>query len=191
MFVPRDPLDPFGDSGGPCDPGRAPVGDVGTAMFFIDSQLKTLEDDAEEPDTEHRRLTDNVLRSFDAASASDVLDGACTLVYLFMQWLRQVHETNDHDVVEHVVPYVVGTLRKMTRSIRPESIPTMAGLMIASAIGQSPTLWRAQYGPWQQMEMTALEATTLLLARYINDLADDRDAATRMIMELLSSAEDA
>jgi hypothetical protein len=171
-----------------CDPGTAPAGDVGTAMLFIDSRLRQFR--GSEPDEQQQHLTDQLLRSFDAEAAGDVLDGACTLIYLFTQWLRQVHEAEDRDVVEHVVPYVVGTLKAMTRSIRPEVIPTMAGLIIASAIDCSPTLWRRQYGEWSGDEMTALEATAFLLAKYINDLTGDDETATRLIMDLLSSVEE-
>jgi hypothetical protein len=171
----------------PCDPEAAPAGDVGTAMLLIDSRLKQFR--KKEPDEEQRHLTDQLLRSFDAKAAGDVLDGACTLIYLFTQWLRQVHEAEDRDVLEYVVPYVVRTLKAMKRSIPPEAIPTMAGLIISSAIDQSPTLWRRRYGQWNEEEMTALEATAFLLAQYINDLTEDDETATRMIMELLSSVE--
>lgn len=171
-----------------CDPGAAPAGDVGTAMLLIDSRLKQLHDG--EPDEQQQRLTEQLLRSFDVKAANAVLDGACTLIYLFTQWLRQVHEEQDRDVIEDVVPYIVGTLKAMTRSIPREVIPTMAGLIIASAIDQSPTLWRGQYGEWNEEEMTALEATAFLLAKYINDLTGDDETATRMIMDLLSSVEE-
>lgn len=171
-----------------CDPGTAPAGDVGTAMLLIDSRLKQFQ--ADEPDEQQQQLTDELLRSFDARDASAVLDGACTLIYLFTQWLRQVHEAQERDVVEYVVPYIVNTLKAMTRSIPREAIPTMVGLITAAAIDQSPTLWRGQYGEWREEEMTALEATAFLLAKYINDLTDDEETATRMIMDLLSSVEE-
>jgi hypothetical protein len=171
-----------------CDPGTAPAGDVGTAMLIIDSRLKQFGHD--EPGDEQQQLTDQLLRSFDAKAANAVLDGACTLVYLFTQWLRQVHESQDKDVLEYVLPSIVGTLKMMPRSIPREAIPTMAGLIIASAIDESPTLWRRQYGGWKEEEMTALEATAFLLARYINDLTGDDNTATRMIMDLLSSVEE-
>jgi hypothetical protein len=105
-----------------------------------------------------------------------------------MEWLRQAHEAHDRNVMEHVLPYVAGTLRMMPRSIRPEAIPTMVGMLAASAIGLSPTLWRQQYGPWTEAEMNALEATAFLLADYINDLSDDENAATQMVANLLNSA---
>ncbi|WP_179500320.1 hypothetical protein [Streptomyces sp. WZ.A104] len=46
----------------------------------------------------------------------------------------------------------------MPRSIRPEAVPTMAGLVIAAGTGLSPTLWRKQYGDWTEAEPTPLEA---------------------------------
>lgn len=171
-----------------CDPATAPAGDVGTAMLFIDSRLKQFH--GGEADEQQERLTEQLLRSFDAKAAGDVLDGACTLIYLFTQWLRQVHEAQDRDVLEYVLPYIVSTLKMMKRSIPRATIPTMAGLIIAAAIDQSPTLWRRRYGEWTEEEMTALEATTFLLAQYINDLTGDEETATRMIMELLSSVEE-
>jgi hypothetical protein len=171
-----------------CDPDHAPVGDIGAALLIVDSRLKQIHGDQSSYDAERRELDEQFLRSFDGTSANDVLNGACTLIYLFMEWLRQAHEAHDRNVMEHVLPYVAGTLRMMPRSIRPEAIPTMVGMLAASAIGLSPTLWRQQYGPWTEAEMNALEATAFLLADYINDLSDDENAATQMVANLLNSA---
>lgn len=105
-----------------------------------------------------------------------------------MKWLREAHEAEGKDVIEYVVPSVVATMRMMPRSIRPEAIPTMAGLLVAAGTGLSPRLWRQQYGYWTAEEMTPLEATALLLAEHINRVTDDRDFATRLIAEALSQA---
>jgi hypothetical protein len=118
-----------------------------------------------------------------------VLDGVCTLIYMFMRWLRLCYEDHDKDVIEYVVPSLVATMRRMPKSIRPEAIPTMAGLLVAAGTGLSPGLWRLQYGYWTQDEMNPLEATAFLLAEHINRLTDDRDFATRMIAEALSGAD--
>ncbi len=173
-----------------CDPGKAPAGDIGAAVLIIDSRLKAFRAGSGEPDLEGRRLTDQLLRSLDSEGAGDVLDGTCTLIYLYMEWLRKVHEAKGQDVLENVVPYVVATLNAMPAGVRPEGIPTVAGMIIASATGQSPTLWRKQYGPWTREEMPALEAGAFLLAKYINDITADDDTATRMITELFAIGED-
>ncbi|MFI6516031.1 hypothetical protein ACIBF1_10770 [Spirillospora sp. NPDC050679] len=171
------------------DPHSTPVGDVGTAMFLIDARLKGFREDVR-PDPEEQKALDDFLASLGPRGAADVLDGACTLIYLFTQWLRQAHEAQDKDVLEYVLPFLVGTLGGMRRSVSPEAVPTMAAMVVASALGQSPTLWRKRHGPWRPEEMTALETTAFLLAFHINDLAQDADAATRMIMEALSAVED-
>jgi hypothetical protein len=172
-------------------PEHAPVGDLGTALLILDSRLKELSDGACAPDPAKRELVEQLLRSYDLNGVKDVLDGACSLIYLFMEWLRQVHEDNQGDVMEYVVPYVVDTMRRMPRSIRPEAIPTMTGMLTAAAIGLSPTLWRKQFGPWTPAELTALEVTLYILADHINRLTGDQDAATQMIARLLDATESA
>jgi hypothetical protein len=169
----------------PCDPEHAPVGDVGAALMIIDSQLKGIYDGKTETDPEQQELVDQFTASLGPSGANDVLDGACTLVFLFMKWLRMAYEDHDKDVIEHVVPNLVATMRMMPRSVRPETIPTMAGLLIAAGTGLSPGLWRKQYGYWTEAEMTPLEVTAFLLAEHINRITDDPDFATRMIAEVL------
>lgn len=173
----------------PCDPRYAPAGDVDGALMVIDSRLRAVQDGRTGTDPEQQKLLDQLTASLDLRGVHDLLDGACTLVFIFMKWLRQVHEEHDRDVIEYVVPSLVVTLRMMPRSVRPEAIPTMAGLVIAAGTGLSPSLWRRQYGDWTEEEMTALEATALLLAEHINRIAGDRDFATRMIGETLSRAD--
>ncbi|GHJ96063.1 hypothetical protein SNE510_55820 [Streptomyces sp. NE5-10] len=173
----------------PCDPRYAPAGDVDGALMVIDSRLRAVQDGRTGTDPEQQKLLDQLTASLDLRGVHDLLDGACTLVFIFMKWLRQVHEEHDRDVIEYVVPSLVVTLRMMPRSVRPEAIPTMAGLVIAAATGLSPSLWRRQYGDWTKEEMTALEATALLLAEHINRIAGDRDFATRLIGETLSRAD--
>ncbi|MEU2548052.1 hypothetical protein ABZ618_21865 [Streptomyces roseolus] len=173
----------------PCDPRYAPAGDVNGALMVIDSRLKAVHDGRTGNDPEQQKLLDQLTASLDLEGVNDLLDGACTLVFIFMKWLREVHEEHDRDVMEYVVPSLVATLRMMPRSVRPEAIPTMAGLAIAAGTGLSPSLWRRQYGEWTKEEMTALEATALLLAEHINRIAGDRDYATRMIGETLSRAD--
>ncbi|GHI09480.1 hypothetical protein AQI88_41190 [Streptomyces cellostaticus] len=174
----------------PCDPQHAPAGDVGAALMMIDSRLKEIHDGKTGVDTEQKALTDQYIASLDTKGVNDVLDGVCTLVYMFMQWLRAAHEDHDKDVIEYVVPNVVGTMRMMPKSVRPEAIPTMAGLLVAAGTGLSPSLWRQQYGDWTEAELTPLEATALLLAEHINRITDDPNFATRMVTQALSSADE-
>ncbi|MFI0355552.1 hypothetical protein [Actinomadura sp. 9N407] len=170
-------------------PEHAPLGDLGAALLILDSRLNELREDAPAPDPAKRELLEQLLRSYDLDGVDDVLNGACSLIYLFMEWLRQVHEDNQNDVMEYVIPYVVDTMRRMPRSIRPEAIPTMTGMLTAAAIGLSPTLWRKQFGPWTPAELTALEVTLYILADHINRLTGDDNAATQMIASLLDATE--
>lgn len=117
-----------------------------------------------------------------------LVGGACTLIYMFMTWLRKAHESEGKDVIEYVVPTLVATMRMMPRSCPPEVIPMMAGLVIAAGTELSPNLWRQQYGDWTKEEMTPLEATAFLLAEHINRIADNPDFATRMIVDALTNA---
>ncbi|MDQ0604286.1 hypothetical protein QF037_008631 [Streptomyces canus] len=172
----------------PCDPQYAPAGDVGAALMMIDSRLKAMYGDGAETDPVQRQLTEQFTASLAPKEADDLVDGACTLIYMFMRWLRMAYEDHDKDVIEYVVPGLVASLRMMPKSIRPEVIPTMAGLVVAAGTGLSPSLWRKQYGDWTKDEMNSLEATALLLAEHINRLTDNRDFAARMIAEAMSRA---
>lgn len=89
------------------------------------------------------------------------------------------------------MPTLVATMRMMSKTFRPEVIPTMAGLLIAAGTGLSPNLWRAQYGPWTAAEMNPLEATAVLLAEHVNRVSGSNDPsfATRLIAEALSEAD--
>lgn len=173
----------------PCDPEHAPVGDVGAALMMVDSRLKAIYDDKTQTDTEQQALTEQAVASLGPGDVDDLLDGVCTLIYMFMQWLRRAHEDHDRDVIEYVVPSLVASMRMMRKSVRPEAIPTMAGLVIAAGTGLSPSLWRMQYGDWTDDEMNALEATALLLAEHINRITDDRDFAARLIANALSGVD--
>ncbi len=174
----------------PCDPQHAPAGDVSAALMMIDSRLKAVYDGKTKTDPDQQAMIDQYIASLGPTGADDVLDGACTLIYMFMQWLRAVYENHDKDVIEYVVPNLVATMRMMPKSVRPEAIPTMAGLLVAAGTGLSPSLWRRQYGDWAEEELTPLEATTFLLAEHINRLTDDHNFATRMVTEALSSADE-
>jgi hypothetical protein len=154
----------------------------------IDSRLKAIYDGGAGTDSEQQKLMDQFTASMGPEEADDVVDGACTLIYMFMQWLRMAYEEHDRDVIEYVVPGFVASMRMMPKSVRPEAIPTMTGLVVAAATGLSPSLWRKQYGDWTGDEMNPLEATALLLAEHINRLTDDRDFAARMVAEALSTS---
>ncbi|MGW1378461.1 hypothetical protein ACWD6P_29910 [Streptomyces sp. NPDC002446] len=172
----------------PYGPQHAPAGDVGAALMMIDSRLKSIRDGRTGIDPEQQALIDQFTASLGPKEANDVLDGACTLIFLFMKWLREAHEDHGKDVIEYVVPNLVATMRMMPKSVRPEAVPTMVGLVVAAGTGLSPNLWRKQYGDWTEEEMTPLEVTAFLLAEHINRITDDPDFATRMIAEALSSA---
>ncbi|MBA2806191.1 hypothetical protein E0500_001615 [Streptomyces sp. KM273126] len=174
----------------PCDPQHARAGDVSAALMMMDSRLKAVYDGKTKADPEQQALIDQFAASLGPRGVDDVLDGTCTLIYMFMQWLRMAYEDHDKDVIECVVPNLVATMRMMPKSVRPEVIPTMAGLLVAAGTGLSPSLWRKQYGRWTENEMTPLEATAFLLAEHINRLTDDPDFATRMITEALSASDE-
>ncbi|MFJ5308549.1 hypothetical protein [Streptomyces sp. NPDC088350] len=172
----------------PCDPQYAPVGDVGAVLMMVDSRLKAVHDGKSATDPEQQALMDQFVASLGPGGLDDLLNGACTLIYMFMTWLRKAHESQDKDVLEYVVPTLVATMRMMPRSCPPEVIPMMAGLTIAAGTGLSPNLWRQQYGDWTKEEMTPLEATAFLLAEHINRITENPEFATRMIMEALNNA---
>lgn len=158
--------------------------------MVIDSRLKSIHDGNSETDAEQQALMDQFTATLGPEGAKELLDGACTLIFMFMTWLRKAHEDHDKDVIEYVVPTLVATMRMMPRSVRPEAVPTMAGLVIAAGTGLSPNLWRQQYGEWTEEEMTPLEVTAFLLAEHINRITDDSDFATRMIAEALSGSDE-
>ncbi|MBB1247188.1 hypothetical protein GL263_27110 [Streptomyces durbertensis] len=174
----------------PFDPQHASVGDVGAALLLVDSRLKSVRDGGSGSDPEQRALTQQFIASLGPEGANDVLEGTCTLIYTFMAWLRLAHEDHGEDVIECVVPNLVASLRMMPKSVRPEAVPMMAGLVVAAAVGLSPNLWREQYGEWTEAEMTPLEATTFLLAEHINRMTDDPDFAVRLVSEALSGVDE-
>ncbi|WP_030244076.1 hypothetical protein [Streptomyces sp. NRRL S-350] len=175
----------------PCDPRYASVGDVGAALMVVDSRLKALHDRKAGTDPEQQRMIDQFAASFGPGGLDELLDGTCTLIYMFMNWLRGSFEHHDEDVVEHTVPTLVATMRMMPRTFRPEVVPMMAGLLIAAGTGLSPNLWRAQYGPWTAAEMNPLEAVTVLLADHVNRVSgtNDHTFATQLIADALSELE--
>nr|WP_180218839.1 hypothetical protein [Streptomyces albus] len=158
--------------------------------MMIDSRLKSVHAGKTGTDPEQQALIDQLTASMGPEGAKDLLDGACTLIYMFMTWLRKAHEDHGKDVIEYVVPNLVATMRMMPKSVSPEAIPMMAGLVIAAGTGLSPNLWRKQYGDWTGKEMNPLEVTAFLLAEHINRITDDPDFATRMVTEALSSCDD-
>ncbi|MFI2190037.1 hypothetical protein [Streptomyces sioyaensis] len=174
----------------PCDPKYAPVGDVGAALMMIDSRLKAVYDHKTETDPEQQQMVDQFAASLGPTGIDALLDGACTLIFMLMRWLRLACEDHDKDVIEYSVPPLVATMRMMPKTFRPEVIPTMTGLLVAAATDLSPNLWRAQYGRWTEAEMNPLEATAVLLAEHVNRIADDHDFATRLITEALSSSDE-
>ncbi|MEU6713043.1 hypothetical protein ABZ897_16295 [Nonomuraea sp. NPDC046802] len=126
--------------------------------------------------------------ALDGADFDSLVTGACTLVYVYTNWLRQAHEhhgAETPEVIGIVTGYIAGSLRLMTQSVEPESIPTMVGLATAASLDLSPTLWREQYGPWMPSELNALEATLTLLAYKINEIAQDDTMAIRMVADAL------
>jgi hypothetical protein len=157
--------------------------------MMIDSRLKAVYDHKTDTDPEQQQMIDQFAASLGPTGVDALLDGACTLIYMLMKWLRTACEDHDKDVIEYAVPALVATMRRMPKTFRPEVIPTMAGLLVAAGTGLSPNLWRAQYGCWTEAEMNPLEATAVLLAEHINRIAGDHDFATRLITEALSSSD--
>ena len=174
----------------PCDPQYAPAGDVGAALMVVDSRLKAIHDGKTDTDPEQQKLVAQYAATLGPKGVDALVDGACTLIYMFMEWLRKTHEDHDKDVIEYVVPTLVATMRMMPKTFRPEVIPTMTGLVVAAGTGLSPNLWRAQYGRWTDAEMNPLEATVVLVAEHINRIADDHDFATRLITDALARADE-
>ena len=172
-----------------CDPQYAPAGDVGAAIMVIDSRLKAIYDGRTGADPAQKKLIEQFVASLGPSEVDDLLDGACTLIFMFTKWLRMAYEDHGKDVIEYVVPSLVAAMRKMPKSVPAEVIPTMAGMVVAAGTGLSPSLWRKQYGDWTREEMNPLEATAVLLAEHINGLTDDRDFATRMITDALTSVD--
>ncbi|MGK9463043.1 hypothetical protein ACSLFT_23905 [Streptomyces sp. G6] len=172
-----------------CDPEHAPVGDVDAALMMIDSRLKQIRDGRTETAPDQQAMINQYIATLGPRGVEELLDGACTLIYMFTQWLRAACTKHDEDVIEHVVPNLVATMRMMPKTFRPEIIPTMSGLVVAAGTGLSPNLWRKQYGEWTEPELTGLEATAFLLAEHINRITDDPDFATRMVADALSRAD--
>lgn len=164
--------------------GRAPAGDVTAAILEIDSMLKRINGTATSTPPD---LSGSLIAT--PADAAGLLDGFCTLLYLFITAFRKACEASGKDVLAETVPFVVGTLRAMTKGVAPKAVPVMAAMMTAAAMGLSPSLWRAGYGPWRPAELTALERTLLILAQEINTASGTDDAALRMVMDTLAAAD--
>lgn len=79
----------------PYGPQNAPAGDVGAALPMIDSRLRSIHSGKTETDPEQQELINQFAASLGPRGADDVLDGACTLIYMFMTWLRKAHEEHD------------------------------------------------------------------------------------------------
>lgn len=173
----------------PCDPEYAPAGDVGAALLLIDSRLKAIYDNKSGTDAEQEQMVAQFAASLGPEGIDALLDGTCTVIYMFMQWLRMTCEAEDKNVIEYSVPSLVATMRMMPKTFRPEVIPTMAGLIIAAGTGLSPNLWRAQYGDWTEAELNPLEATAVLLAEHLNRICDDQDFAARLVAEVLTDTD--
>lgn len=176
----------------PCDPRIVPAGDLGAALMMVDARLKAVYDGATETDPEQQQMSDEFIASMNPAEATAVLDGMCTLIHIFMSWLREDCQREDADVVDadvigEFLPILVAGMRMLPEEIPPGVLPTMAGLLVASGTGLNPLVWRAQFGGWRPEEAVALEATAVLLATHVNLIAGyDHEYATRLISEALS-----
>jgi hypothetical protein len=165
---------------------HAPAGDIATAIMDIDSTLRRIHA-ADEISSVGLAAEDMVET---VQQARDVLDGYCTVIYLFLTMWRKTAEVSGQDLVAEVIAGVVTRLRQMTRNVAPSAIPTMAAMMTAAAMEASPTLWRAQFGDWRPEELAAVQVTAVLLAEGINLAHEDDTAALRMIMEVLEQTEE-
>jgi hypothetical protein len=165
------------------------VGDVAAAIMEIDSFLTRIHGatGAGRPGLDGLTAGQVVPT---VAQAREVLTGYCTVIYLFITFWRRAGEARGEDLLAEVIFGTVTRLRDMPRTVTPSAIPTMAALLSAAAIGASPNLWREQFGDWRQEELSAVQATAVLLAEGINRSTSDPDAALRLIMDTLARAED-
>ncbi|CAM5486515.1 hypothetical protein SBADM41S_01054 [Streptomyces badius] len=76
----------------PFEPRHAPAGDVGAALMLVDSRIRTVHAGKSGTDPEQEQLVQQLLSSLGPEGVDDVLDGTCTLIYLYMKWLREAHE---------------------------------------------------------------------------------------------------
>jgi hypothetical protein len=168
---------------------RADAGDVVTAIMEIDSFIKRIHGTGSgRPDESGELVAEQVVPT--ARQARGVLNGYCTVIYMFITMWRKASEATDRDLVAGAIAATVTGLRGMTRTVAPSTIPTMVALMTACAIDASPTLWRTQFGEWRPEELPSVQATALLLAEGINRSHNDPDAALRLIMDAVARAED-
>jgi hypothetical protein len=163
----------------------ADAGDVVAAIMEIDSCLKRVHGGSGEID---EVTSGQVVATAD--QARQVLIGYCTVIYLFITLWRSASESSGKDLVAETISGTITRLRQMTRTVATSTIPTMAALMTAAAIEASPDRWREQFGDWRIEELSAVQATALLLAEGINSSANDPDAALRLIMDALTGAEE-
>ncbi len=89
------------------------------------------------------------------------------------------------------MPHLVASMRMMPKSVRPEAIPTMAGLVVAAGTGPEPQPPVA--APVRRLDQgrDELPGSHRLPARgaHPNRITDDRDFATRLISKALNSAD--
>ncbi|PZG34445.1 hypothetical protein C1I98_28115 [Spongiactinospora gelatinilytica] len=171
----------------PLSAGSSGIGDVDTVLGILDQHLRMIR--SGDPASARTLLIDGRPAQLDGADFDQVIVGAGTLVYVYVDWLRQAYEHQGEGSAEalgSVLGYVVDGLHVMN-AVEDAAIPTMAGLIVAAGVGLSPNLWRAQYGPWMRAEMNAVEATLLLLAGHVNEIAQDDDQAIRMVADVLAA----
>lgn len=165
-----------------------PVGDVVTAIMEIDSRLKLIHGTAAPDELDAAQVVPT------AEAARRVLDGYCTVIYLYVTWFCKSYEAGGKeatDALGEIVNVVVSRLRLMRKNVAAEAIPTMVALLTASALGISPQRWREQYEhDWFREELRAIQAMAVLLAEWINNLQEDPDAALRLVMDAYERAEE-
>ena len=59
---------------------------MGAALLVIDSRLKAMHGGKAEADPERQRIDEQFVASSDSDGAGELLDGVCTLLYMFMRW---------------------------------------------------------------------------------------------------------
>nr|WP_203607534.1 hypothetical protein [Streptomyces sp. SID11385] len=157
--------------------------------MLVDSRLQAIYEGHTGADADAQALTRQLLESLGRGGARDVLDGMCTLIYVYVCWLREVAEDHGKEIVAFLIPSLVETMRMMPRAFPAPTIPTATALVLAAATDLSPSLWRTQYGGWTAQEMIPLEATAVLLAERINRMTDDHDFAARLVTQLLADVD--
>jgi hypothetical protein len=158
-----------------------PAGDVAGAMMEVDALLQRIHGLGSERD----EVLDPAFLATTAEQVRQRIEGYCSLIYIFISGWCNTLDERGKGVLKEIIPEVVDGLRQMPVSVAPSTIPTMAAMLTAAALGKSPTAWRTQFGDWLPEEIPALEATATALAEGVNNAHKDPLAAMRIVADIL------